>query len=93
MMHEPVHPGEILFEDVLEDLGLTVTEVAKSLWVSHVALSRVLYGHAAVSPALAVRLEVAGLGTARTWLTLQNAHDLWSARKADLSEVKVLVAH
>lgn len=90
-MHEPAHPGEILREDALEELGLSVTEFAEGLGVSRVALSRVLHGHAAVSPVLAVRLEAAGLSTARNWLALQNAHDLWKARHTDISEVKVLV--
>jgi addiction module HigA family antidote len=39
-------------------------------------LSRVLHGHARISPNLAVRLEEAGVGTARAWLAMQSAHDL-----------------
>jgi len=41
----PVHPGEILREDVLVDLGLSVGEAASRLGISRVALSRVLHGH------------------------------------------------
>jgi addiction module HigA family antidote len=67
-MKTPVHPGEILREDVLADLGLGVGEAASRLGISRVALSRVLHGHARVSPNLAVRLEEAGVGTARAWL-------------------------
>ena len=64
-MKNPVHPGEVLREDVLADLGLGVREAASRLGVSRVTLSRVLHGHARVSPNLAVRLEQAGVGTAR----------------------------
>lgn len=76
MMHDPVHPGEILREDVINDLGLSVTEAAQRLGISRVTLSRVLNGHAAISANLALRLEDAGVGTARHWLAMQTAHDL-----------------
>jgi addiction module HigA family antidote len=75
-MKNPVHPGEILREDVLAGLGLTVSEAAKRLGVSRVALSRVLHEHAAVSASLAYRLELAGVGTARLWLDMQTAKNL-----------------
>jgi addiction module HigA family antidote len=75
-MHEPVHPGEILREDVIVVLELTVSDAAAKLGVSRVALSRVLNGHAAVSANLARRLEAAGAGTARSWLAMQTAYDL-----------------
>jgi antitoxin HigA-1 len=75
-MKNPAHPGEILREDVLAGLGLSVTELARRLGVSRVALSRVLHEHAGVSPNLAYRLELAGIGTARLWLDMQTAKNL-----------------
>jgi addiction module HigA family antidote len=45
-MKNPVHPGEILREDVLADLGLSIGEAAARLGISRVTLSRVLHGHA-----------------------------------------------
>ena len=75
-MHDPVHPGEILREDVVKGLGLSVSEVAKRLGVSRVTLSRVLHEHAGVSANLAYRLELAGIGTARLWLDMQTARNL-----------------
>ena len=42
VMNDPVHPGEILREDVLAELGLSVGEAASRLGVSRVTLSRVL---------------------------------------------------
>ena len=76
MMKNPPHPGEIIREDVLAELGLTIAETAARLGVSRVTLSRVLHAHAAVSPNLAVRLEKAGVGTARAWLAMQSNYDL-----------------
>ena len=81
MMHNPPHPGELLREEVIGALNLSVTEAASRLAMSRVALSRVLNGKAAISPDLALRLEQAGASTARAWLAMQANHDLWRARQ------------
>ncbi len=88
----PVHPGEILREDVLADLGLSVGAAASRLGVSRWSLRRVLDGSDRVSPNLALRLEVAGIGTARAWLAMQSAHDLAVERSAGLPVVQRLDA-
>ena len=84
VMFNPPHPGLMLRDDVLPELGLTVTQAAQQLGVSRVALSRVLNGRAAISPEMALRLE-AWLGQERggragLWLDMQTAHDLWKCR-------------
>lgn len=76
----PPHPGIMLKQDVLEPLGLGVSEAARKLQMSRVALSRVVNGRAAISPELAIRLEEAGVSTARFWLNLQVNYDLSEAR-------------
>jgi len=84
-MHNPPHPGETLREDVLPALELSVSEAARQLGVSRVALSRVLHGRAAISVDLARRLEAwlrkpNGRGpSAESWLRGQVAYDLWQA--------------
>lgn len=55
-MFNPPHPGEILKEDVLPDLGITVTEAAKQLGVTRVTLSRIINGKSGISPDMALRL-------------------------------------
>ena len=81
-MHNPSHPGEVLADTVLrKDGGLTVTEFAKRLSVSRVALSRVVNGRAAVSAELAIRLAAALGGSAESWLNMQVAYDLGHAEK------------
>jgi len=94
-MYNPPHPGLTLRDDVLPALGLTVTEAAKQLGVARVSLSRVLNGHAAITPALALRIErwlgVERGGDARVWLAEQGAHDMWQAQqqlKAKLGKIK-----
>ena len=81
-MHNPPHPGEVLADTVLRsDSGLTVTEFARRIGVSRVALSRVVNGRAAVSPELAIRLAAELGGSAESWLNMQNSHDLWKAQR------------
>ena len=81
-MHNPPHPSSIIREDVLPELGLTVTESAKQLGVSRVQLSRFINEHAAVTPELAMRLaKWTGAPTARTWLQMQVDYDLWQLSK------------
>lgn len=92
-MFNPPHPAAILREDVLPALGLTVSEAARQLGVSRVALSRVLNEHVGISVDLARRIEawlgVENGGRAETWLTMQITHDLWQLeKKAPLRGVK-----
>lgn len=91
-MHNPPHPGATLREDVLPALGLTVTDAAKQLGVTRAALSRVLNERAAISPAMALRLEgwlgVENCGRADLWIAEQAAHDLWQSRKAGMPKVQ-----
>jgi addiction module HigA family antidote len=90
MMKNPPHPGELLREDVLAPLGLEVTEAARRLGMSRTALSRVINGHAGISADLAVRLERAGVSTARFWTSLQSSYDLAQAEKREQPAVRPL---
>lgn len=93
-MHDPPHPGEVLQDTVLrQDGGITVTEFAKRLGVSRVALSRVVNGKAAVSAELAIRLAAALRGSAESWLRMQMAYDLWHAQKKRRPKIKPLDTH
>jgi addiction module HigA family antidote len=91
-MHNPPHPGSTLKEDILPALGLSVTEAARQLGVTRVALSRVLNGRAAISATMALRLEhwlgVEHGGRADVWVAQQAAYDLWQARQAGVTGVE-----
>ena len=81
-MHNPAHPGEILKDLVIDALELTITDVAQHLDVSRKTLSKVLNGKGAITPEMALRLElVFGKPSAAHWLRLQNAFDLWQTRQ------------
>lgn len=93
-MHNPPHPGEVLKDTVLRaDGGITVTEFAKRLGVSRVALSRVVNGKAAVSAELAIRLAAALRGSAESWLRMQLSYDLWHAQKKRRPKIEPLESH
>lgn len=87
MMHNHPHPGELLREDVLIPLGIEVSEAARRLGMSRSSLSRVIHGHAGISPDLAVRLERAGVSTARFWINLQANYELSLAEHREHPQV------
>jgi addiction module HigA family antidote len=89
-MQIPQHPGELLRGDVIESLNMQVLEAAAHLGMSRPALSRVLNGKAGISPDLAVRLERAGVRTARYWMDLQTAYDLALASTRPQPEIRPL---
>ena len=89
-MHNPAHPGEILKELVITPLELTITDASEHLNVSRKTLSKVLNGRGAITPEMALRLELAfKKPSADHWLRLQNAYDLWQSRQ-NKSELHVL---
>jgi antitoxin HigA-1 len=88
VMHPPSHPGEIIRDDCLKPLGLTVTAAAKALGVTRKTLSDLLNGQRGVSPDMAIRFEKAGWSTADTWLRIHMTRNLWEARR-HASKIKV----
>ena len=92
-MHNPAHPGEILKEDVLPSLGLSVTEAAAQLGVSRVTLSRLINGRAALSADMALRLAAWLPPSAESWLRMQAAYDLWQASRKRRPRIKPAPTH
>ncbi len=89
----PVHPGEIIREDVLPALRMPVTETARQLGVARQTLHRILAGRAAVTPEMAVRLgKFCGNGPG-LWLRLQQAYDLWYAERLLADAVTRIPTH
>jgi len=78
---KPTHPGEVLREDVLKPLGLTVTEAAKRLGVTRKTLSELLNAKSSLSPEMAVRISKATKTTPESWLNMQSKLDLWKAEQ------------
>lgn len=87
-MFTPPHPGETLLEDVLPALKISATELARRLGLARETLSRIMHGRAPISSDLAVRLERAGIGKARTWLAVQADYDLWQAEHREQPHIE-----
>ncbi|GAB2517008.1 HigA family addiction module antitoxin [Spirosoma aerophilum] len=77
----PVHPGEILREEYIQERGLTITEVAKGLGIARANLSAIVNERGGISPELAVKLSEAFGNTAQFWVNLQKNYELWHAEK------------
>ena len=81
MIKKPLHPGEIVKEVCVDSTGLTVADVAKKLGIDRTTFSRLINGHAGISPEMAIRLSMALGTTPNIWLNLQRDFDLWKAEK------------
>ena len=86
----PAHPGEILREDVLPALNISVVEAAQKLGVSRQSLHGVMAGRSAVSADMALRLgKLVGNG-AQWWLSSQQAFDLHEAEARLRGEIDAI---
>lgn len=72
----PVHPGEILREDLMKPLGLTVTGLARDLKIPANKMSEIVNGRRALSADAALRLSRYFGNTPEFWINLQAAYDL-----------------
>jgi len=72
----PVHPGEILREEYLTPLGMSVNALAQALRVPTTRLHEIVKERRAITPDTALRLARYFGGDARSWLNLQSEYDL-----------------
>ncbi|MBV6319542.1 HigA family addiction module antitoxin [Duganella violaceipulchra] len=75
----PVHPGEVLLEDYIKPMGVSVRSVALALHVPYSRLSEIIKGERGVTADTALRLERYYGSEAQGWLNLQSAYDLRNA--------------
>ena len=92
---KPMHPGELLREDVLPALGKPKTEIARLLGISRQALYDIITERQPVTPGMALRLgKLCGNGP-ELWINLQRSHDLAVAERdlaAELKRIPTLTA-
>jgi addiction module HigA family antidote len=79
MTRKPTHPGEIIREEYMKTMKLTVTSLAASLGISRKTLSTIINERAGVTPDMALRLSRAFSTTPALWLNMQRGYDLWMA--------------
>jgi antitoxin HigA-1 len=84
----PVHPGEVLLEDYIKPMGISVRALSIALHVPYSRLREIVDGKRGVSADTALLLERYFGGDAQGWLALQGAYDL---RIAEQQNAKVIV--
>ncbi len=89
-MKDLPHPGEIVREEVIRPLGLSVTAAAAALGVTRQALSAFLNERSDLSPEMALRIEVAFGPKAEVMMGVQMDHQMSRAR-ARLPEIEASV--
>ena len=72
----PIHPGEVLREDFMEPLGLSMNKLALDLHVPVTRIAEIVHERRGITPDTALRLARYFNTTARFWLNLQAAYDL-----------------
>jgi addiction module HigA family antidote len=76
-----IHPGEILFSEFMEPLGLTPYRLAKDLRISIPRVNDIVRGKRGITADTALRLSRYFGNSAQFWIGLQSGHDLWLASK------------
>ena len=77
----PVHPGEIIKEDILPTVGLSVTAAAKALGVSRQMLHDILAERKPLSAIMCLKVSRLFGGSPEIWMRLQAAYDLKKAEQ------------
>ena len=80
-MKNPPHPGDLIRTEIIEALGLTATKAAEVLKVRRATLSDLLHGKSALTPEMALRLELAFGPDMNHLLRMQLAYDVAKTRR------------
>lgn len=82
-MKNPAHPGGFVKSEIIEPLGLSVTEAARVLGVRCSALSALLNERVDLSPLMAIRIEKTFGVSMNTLMRMQNSYDITQTRKRE----------
>ncbi len=86
----PVHPGEILRYEYLEELGMTQRQLADNIGISRVRINEIILGKRAVTPDSAFRLARYFETTPEFWLNLQQNSDMWHTLRKRNNEYNLI---
>jgi addiction module HigA family antidote len=89
MTRRPTHPGNIIKEDYLLPLSISIKEMAETLGISRKTLSKIINERGSITPDMALRLSRAFDTTPDFWLNLQKNFDLWQAERESREWKKV----
>lgn len=82
-LKNPPHPGDFVRTEIIEPLGLSVTDAAKVLGITRTTLSAFLNGRSSLSSDMALRTEKAFGVSMDTLMRMQNSYDIAQARKRE----------
>ena len=85
---EPIHPGEILLEEFMKPLDISINRLAREIAVPPGRISEIVNGKRSISADTALRLGRYFSVTPDVWLGLQNEYDLRVARQAIGTELE-----
>lgn len=77
---EPIHPGEILFEEFMKPMGISINRLARDIQVSPGRVSAIVNGKRAISADTALRLGKYLRTSSDLWIGLQGEFDLRVAK-------------
>lgn len=83
----PIHPGDVIREEILTPLDMSVNKLAKHLAVDAARLNEIVRGRRGITADTALRLAPYLGASAEFWLKLQVHYDLRRARKAKESQI------
>ena len=85
---EPIHPGEILFEDFMKPMEVSINRLARDTAVPPGRISAIVNGKRAITADTALRLSKYFGVSPLTWMGLQAEYDLRLAQRAIGAEVE-----
>jgi len=84
---DPIHPGEILAEEFMKPLGISINRLARDLHVPPDRVHGIVHGTRAITADTALRLAAFFGNTPETWLNLQSEYELRAARRNSGEEI------
>lgn len=85
---EPITPGEILREDFMEPMGISINRLARDLAVPPNRISGIVNGKRAITANTALRLQCYFKIEAQFWLNLQSEYDLRMVKREIWSDIE-----
>jgi addiction module HigA family antidote len=84
----PVHPGEVILEDFLKPLDMSVHQLAKALAVDATRLNEIVHGRRGITADTALRLSRYFQTTPDFWMNLQTKYELETTRRAKQKQIE-----
>jgi addiction module HigA family antidote len=88
---DPIHPGEILTEEFMQPLGISINRLSRDLHVPPNRIHGIVHGTRSITAGTALRLGIYFGVTPELWLNLQTEYDLRVTRRIAGGEIAKMV--